>query len=155
MTSLWLLLPTVKTHILGIFLAVTAQTYCTFTTYILFKSAPEHIFVTMFNACTTAWICFMELQETWKQFRSYCCKINLSAIENCPVCGCGIIKARKDIKRYSFPHWTSLKRENLVMKSWSDLPKVTWQVCSYFLLRYFSACASEFSFMIPGMMLAP
>lgn len=72
------------------------------------------------------------LQETWKQFWSYCCKINLSAIENCPVCACGIIKARKDIERYSFPHWISLKRENLVMKSWSDLPKVTCRFVATF-----------------------
>lgn len=41
-------------------------------------------------------MCFMDLEETTENessFWSYCCKINSSAVENCSVPECGIIKA--------------------------------------------------------------
>lgn len=72
-----------------------------FLFYIFFKPASEHISRTEFNAwliseCITAGMCFMDLKETTElesSFWSYCCKINLSAIENFSVPEYGLVKA--------------------------------------------------------------
>lgn len=63
----------------------------------------QNIFIGQFNAwlrneCIAGWMYFMDLEETTEcesSFWSYYCKINSSAIENCSVSACEIMKAWK------------------------------------------------------------